>query len=191
MRDHDLKIHARKVVDPKLGGIAPAFPGARSATRCISGTPDLLRNLLPLFLLLSTCTHCGRNDSAPSVPPSVAVTIDTQAEPLVIQAELALTPKDRERGLMFRQELADGQGMLFVFMTETDHHFWMKNTLIPLDMLFLDREKRIVGIVHEAEPRSEKGVGVGVPSQYVLEVPGGYCHRYGVKPGMQTRFNLR
>jgi uncharacterized membrane protein (UPF0127 family) len=81
---------------------------------------------------------------------------------------------------MYRNTLADGHGMLFVFDSDVDHQFWMKNTLIPLDMLFIAADGRIVGIHPEATPLSTAQIGVGVPSRYVLEVPGGWSKRRGV-----------
>jgi hypothetical protein len=84
---------------------------------------------------------------------------------------------------MYRTALPDDHGMLFVFPVEEDHRFWMRNTLIPLDMLFIGADGRIVGIHPNATPLSTAPVGVGRPSRYVLEVPGGYAARRGVAPG--------
>jgi uncharacterized membrane protein (UPF0127 family) len=101
--------------------------------------------------------------------------------------EIASTPAALERGLMYRQSLDDGRGMLFIFADETDHSFWMKNTLIPLDMLFIARDGpnagRIVGIHENATPHSTASISVGKPSTYVLEVPGGWSKRVGVRTG--------
>ena len=91
---------------------------------------------------------------------------------------------------MFREDLEDGEGMLFVFAAQQEHSFWMKNTLIPLDILFVDDARRVVGIVHKASPKNEKSLTVGVPSRFVLEVPGGYCNRKGVGRGDQLEFKL-
>jgi hypothetical protein len=79
--------------------------------------------------------------------------------------------------------------MLFVFPDESVRAFWMKNTLIPLDMLFIAADGRVVGIHREATPLSTAPVGVGAPSRYVLEVPGGYAARRGIRPG--DRVTLR
>lgn len=105
--------------------------------------------------------------------------------PVVV--EVVSTPAEIERGLMYRKSLDDGRGMLFVFADETIHSFWMKNTLIPLDMLFIARDGpgagRIVGIHENATPLSEAPISVGKPSTYVLEVPGGWSKRVGVRTG--------
>jgi hypothetical protein len=100
-----------------------------------------------------------------------------------VEVEVAATPESRARGLMWREELPAGQGMLFVFAEEEVQSFWMRNTLIPLDMLFIDSEGRIVGIVERAQPRTLTGRSVGVPGRYVLEVPGGWCQSKGIATG--------
>src|SRR5262249_17792943 len=85
---------------------------------------------------------------------------------------VAATPGQQQRGLMYRSSLAEGRGMLFVFDRDGEHEFWMKNTLIPLDMLFIAQDGRVVGIHANATPLSTASISVGRPSRYVLEVPG-------------------
>jgi len=97
--------------------------------------------------------------------------------------EIANTSASRERGLMYRTSLPEDGGMLFVFPEQSEQSFWMKNTLIPLDMLFIDRDGHIVGIHPDAVPLSEAPISVGKPSTYVLEVNGGWAARHGVRPG--------
>jgi hypothetical protein len=112
------------------------------------------------------------------------VVIHTAAEdPVTVTVELADTPAKRERGLMFRTELAAAHGMLFVFERDMDHTFWMKNTPLSLDIIFIDQERRIVGIQTDTVPYSERQLRVGRPSRYVLEVVAGFCARHGIKPG--------
>jgi len=100
-----------------------------------------------------------------------------------LSVEIADNTALRTRGLMWRSELADGAGMLFIFPAEVVQSFWMRNTLIPLDMLFIDKSMRVVGVVQWAEPRTLTSRTVGKPSLYVLEVPGGWASRYGVRAG--------
>ena len=121
--------------------------------------------------------------AAPGGPRAI---LESGGKSLVVQVELADTPAKRERGLMFRKELADGHGMLFFFDEEGEHSFWMKDTLIPLDLIFVDTAGRVTGIVARArpltlEPRS------GGPSRLVLEVPGGWAAANGVKVGDRMR----
>jgi uncharacterized membrane protein (UPF0127 family) len=103
-----------------------------------------------------------------------------------VATEVVSTPEALMRGLMYRSELPDGHGMLFVFPEERDHQFWMKNTLIPLDMIFIGADAVIVGIHANAVPLSTATVGVGRPSRYVLEVPGGWSARRGVAAGQRV-----
>ena len=114
------------------------------------------------------------------------MTVDTGDRKLSFRVELALTPAEQERGLMFRQSLGADEGMLFVFDRQFVHTFWMKNTLIPLDMLFIDSDRRIVGIVENAEPQTLSGRSVGLPSQYVLEIGGGLSASSGSARGRSS-----
>jgi uncharacterized membrane protein (UPF0127 family) len=97
--------------------------------------------------------------------------------------ELARTDEERARGLMFRKELPDGRGMLFDFQREQDVSFWMKNTYIPLDMIFIRADGTIRRIAANTEPLSERGVPAGGPVRYVLEVIGGTARKLGIEPG--------
>lgn len=106
-----------------------------------------------------------------------------------VAVEVAATPEALQRGLMYRTELPDGHGMLFVFPEERDHRFWMKNTLIPLDMIFIGRDGTIVGVHANATPLSTAAVGVGRPSRWVLEVPGGWSARHGVAAGQRAELH--
>lgn len=108
-----------------------------------------------------------------------------------LEVELADQPASRTRGLMWRRDLADDKGMLFIFPTEEVQAFWMKNTLIPLDMLFINQAHQVVGIVEQAGPRTLISRTVGLPSMYVLEVAGGWAARMGVRPGVTASFEVR
>jgi uncharacterized membrane protein (UPF0127 family) len=105
-----------------------------------------------------------------------------------VALEVMNTPAARERGMMYRPALAEDHGMLFVFPEEVEHPFWMKNTLVPLDMLFIAGDGRIVGIHADAVPLSTASLSVGQPSTYVLEVNGGWAARHGVRAGDRIEF---
>ncbi|HYQ81026.1 MAG TPA: DUF192 domain-containing protein [Anaeromyxobacteraceae bacterium] len=127
---------------------------------------------------------------APGGLPRVVVESGGLTHPVVV--ELAADPASRERGLMFRKHLEDGHGMLFVFDEEAEQSFWMKNTLIPLDMIFIDEAGAVVGIVERAEPHSTTLRSAGAPSRYVLEVAGGVAAERGIRSGDRVRFeNVR
>jgi uncharacterized membrane protein (UPF0127 family) len=99
------------------------------------------------------------------------------------QVEMAITSEEKERGLMFRRELPEGQGMLFDFGTDQPVAFWMKNTYIPLDMIFIRGDGRILRIAENTEPLSEKNIPSGGPVRAVLEVIGGTAKKLGIAPG--------
>lgn len=131
---------------------------------------------------------CARTPGA-SAAPAPRVVIETRAGARhVVRVELARTFAERARGLMDRRELGADAGMLFLFDESSDHAFWMKDTLIPLDMIFVGEDGRIVGIVARATPGDLTPRSVGAPSRYVLEVNGGWAAAHGVAPGDQVRF---
>src|SRR6202022_2808173 len=94
--------------------------------------------------------------------------------------ELALTPEEQAKGLMFRRELPEGQGMLFDFGDEQPAAFWMKNTYIPLDMIFIQADGRILRIAEHTVPLSEALVRSGGPVRAVLEVVAGTAQKLGI-----------
>lgn len=129
-------------------------------------------------------------DPAPHPLEPVAVRFpeaESEAGEVKVLAELARRDADRERGLMFRTSLAEDAGMLFDFGGTRDvRHFWMHNTCVPLDMLFLDDDGFIVGIVENARPLDDTPRSVPCPSAYVLEVNAGWSRRHGVRAGQRA-----
>lgn len=111
------------------------------------------------------------------------LTIQTAGGPQRFKVELALSSAQMEQGLMFRRSLAPDAGMLFDFKAPTNITMWMQNTLIPLDMLFLDRQGRILDIHERAVPFSTDMIGAKTPSRYVIELNGGTAARLGIRPG--------
>jgi uncharacterized protein len=101
----------------------------------------------------------------------------------VFAVELALTPEDQARGLMFRRELPEGQGMLFDFRDDGVREFWMKNTYIPLDMIFIHGDGRIAKIAQNTVPLSEARVSSDRPVRAVLEVIAGTTRKLGIAAG--------
>jgi uncharacterized membrane protein (UPF0127 family) len=97
--------------------------------------------------------------------------------------EVASTPEEIQQGLMFRESLAPDAGMLFDFGQVRPASMWMKNTLIPLDMLFMDETGKVVAIARNAVPGSTRSLGPGVPVRAVLEIPGGRARELGIEPG--------
>jgi len=103
-----------------------------------------------------------------------------------ITAEIADTPQTRERGLMFRDELPEDEGMLFVFEGEAIRSFWMQNTFIPLDIAFIDRTLAIVDI-RQMQPQTEVLHTSAAPAMYALEVPQGQFAARGITVGQRPR----
>jgi uncharacterized protein len=97
--------------------------------------------------------------------------------------ELATNNEERERGLMFRKELPEGQGMLFDFMTEQPVSFWMHNTYIPLDMIFIRSDGRISHTAENAKPLSDNLIPSNGPVRAVLEVIAGTVAKFGIASG--------
>jgi len=104
----------------------------------------------------------------------------------VFTVEVADTEPAREKGLMYRKELPEGRGMLFDFFRDQPVGFWMKNTYIPLDMIFIRGDGRIASIAENTEPMSERVVPSGAPVRAVLEVKGGTARRLGIQAGDQV-----
>jgi len=153
-----------------------------------------------LALLLSVLSLCGCQEKDNSVwqerPPlsplpnlTCEVTFDTAQGKASVHADLAITPDETARGLMFRKEpLGETQGMLFALRKEQNQVFHMKNTFIPLDMIFVNEAMQVVGMVEKAQPQTLTQRQVGVPSRYVLEVDGGWCKRHGIQVGQTVHF---
>ncbi|MFO1184966.1 MAG: DUF192 domain-containing protein [Bauldia sp.] len=116
------------------------------------------------------------------------VTLVTSTGSHVFDVEWALTDAERERGLMFRQSMPADHGMIFDFEADQPVFFWMKNTPLPLDMVFITASGVIYRIEQNAEPYSEKNIASGGAVRYVLEINGGAAKRVGAKPGDQVLF---
>ncbi|MBB6004153.1 DUF192 domain-containing protein [Arcicella rosea] len=102
--------------------------------------------------------------------------------------EIADNDKETEQGLMFRRSMPDSCGMLFIMPNNEPQSFWMKNTFIPLDIMFLDEQKKIVTIQANRIPFSEEAVPSYENAKYVLEVNAGYCKRKGIEKGDLLKF---
>ncbi|WP_084175040.1 DUF192 domain-containing protein [Afifella pfennigii] len=104
----------------------------------------------------------------------------------VFQVEVAVTPTERARGLMYRRSLAPDAGMLFDFGSEREINMWMKNTYLSLDMIFIGADRKVRSIARQTTPLSETTVSSGRPARFVLEIPGGTAARLGIKPGAEV-----
>src|SRR6266699_776682 len=142
------------------------------------------RCLLVLLAALSVLTLpsadlAGRLAAAELQPLEIASKTGVH----VFAVEMAVTPEEQAKGLMFRRELPEGQGMLFDFRHEQPTSFWMKNTYVPLDMIFIRADGRIARIAENTVPLSEALVPSGWPVRAVLEVNAGMARKLGIAPG--------
>lgn len=107
--------------------------------------------------------------------------------------EIASTAAQHRKGLMYRKNLPKNQGMLFIFEKERPLSFWMKNTLIPLDIIFISKDKKVVSIAFNALPCQKDPCPSYYsykPAQYVVEINGGLAEKFGIKKGAEVKFNL-
>lgn len=104
-------------------------------------------------------------------------------EKIKIDIEIADTEYKRQLGLMNRKSMEENQGMLFIFNEERLQSFWMLNTMISLDILFVNKEKKIVTIHKNTTPLSQQSYPSSEPAIYVVEVVGGFCNKYNILPG--------
>jgi uncharacterized membrane protein (UPF0127 family) len=154
-----------------------------------------------LVLCLVACSSAKKPDDARPVPsqgeaaveaPGAKVWLTGPEGEIPVTVEVVATRPKIIKGLMYREHLPLDGGMLFLMEAmepeEIDHAFWMQNTLIPLDMLFINKAMTVVGIVENAEPRTETLRRVGKPSFYVLEVNGGWTAKKQIRAGAKVRF---
>ena len=142
--------------------------------------------VLVFFLILNLPTL-----SLAAGPASKKVTFlqkNGKAGPCSFVAEMAVTPAEQERGLMFREHLDADGGMLFDFSGDGMRYFWMRNTLIPLDMIFIGADLRVVHVHRWARPKDETGISSKFPARYVLEINGGRAAACRIEPGLKVRF---
>jgi len=132
------------------------------------------------LLLLINLVAC---DSTPRV-----IIEDVRGKKASFEVEIADTPTKRAFGLKYRRDLRSDQGMLFIFSEEKVHAFWMKDTPLALDMIFIGRNRKIVGIVSETQPFSTESRSVPASSLYVLEVRGGLSRKKGLGIGDTVSF---
>ena len=135
---------------------------------------------LALVAALALCAFAGSGVQAATIQP---LEIVTKNGVHVFAVEMATTDQEKETGLMYRKELADGKGMLFDFSPEQQVSMWMKNTFISLDMIFIRADGRILRIAENTEPLSTRIISSGGLAKGVLEVIAGTAQKYGIQPG--------
>lgn len=139
-----------------------------------------LKGWLAAILVIAGCVVAGAPAAAASFQP---LEIVTKNGVQVFSVEMATTEEEKQTGLMYRKELADGKGMLFDFNPEQEISMWMKNTYVSLDMIFIGANGRILRIAENTEPLSTKIISSKGPARAVLEVVAGTAQKYGIRPG--------
>jgi len=149
---------------------------------------------LTVVLLVAAAGSASCSDSQPDVSPAMDGVSVTLPDGVVIRAEVVSTVEDQQRGLMFRRALAPDRGMLFNFTSYEERPFWMFQTLIPLDIIWMNPQGVIVEISADTPPCASTNpadcpnYGGSVKSQSVLEVAGGQAAAHGLKVGNRIRF---
>ncbi len=128
---------------------------------------------------------CCMLSAAVLANPKATVTIHDGEQQHRFEVEVVATPESRSQGLMYRSELPEDAGMLFVFERAAEVAFWMRNTFIPLDMIFIDRHGRIVRIHPQAQPHDDTLISSGQPVTHVLEINGGLAAELGIESGQR------
>ena len=151
----------------------------------------MLRPLVLLFVAaaLTGLAGCPAGAQLQSFPKSSLV-IRTAHGPRHFNIEVAETEAQMEQGLMYRRHLAPDAGMLFDYQKPSPAMMWMKNTLIPLDMLFVDAHGRIVNIHANAVPQSLDIIRAHAPVRAVIELNGGAAALLGIKPGDEVVYPI-
>jgi uncharacterized protein len=139
-----------------------------------------MQTWISLALAAALWMFAGCDARAASVQP---LEIATKTGVHVFSVEMATTEEEKTTGLMYRKELAEGKGMLFDFSPEQEVSMWMKNTYIPLDMIFIRADGRILRIAENTEPLSTAIIPSRGLAKAVLEVIGGTAQKYGIQPG--------
>lgn len=163
---------------------APSIPPV-DAGRCIEPLVE------PPPPAAKPATTCPADDltTPPTLRHGKVTAPEAQGAP-ALDVEIADTPATEQRGLMYRTKLGENKGMLFVWPSESRRTFWMHNTCIPLDMLFLAKDGTVVGLLEQVPTLNDRPRSVRCPAAYVLEVNAGWSRRHGLKPGIKLELAL-
>jgi uncharacterized membrane protein (UPF0127 family) len=138
-----------------------------------------------LFLLF----FAGCENRIKKLPTQELTIVKDDNSSIIVSAEIAKTDEERAQGLMYRKELASGEGMLFVFDRDQIMNFWMKNTFIPLSIAYISSDGIILEI-HDMKPQVEAPVSSSRSARYALEVPQGWYNTVGVKVGDKVQLTM-
>lgn len=143
----------------------------------------IFRRVAAAAVVLAAALFLAPTLAQQAVGPREQLLIATQAGEKEFKVEIADDDRETAIGLMFRRQMADDEGMLFDFGAEQPKSFWMRNTYIPLDMLFIKADGTIESIAERTTPLSEKSVPSKGPVRFVLEINGGLSDTLGITAG--------
>lgn len=168
-----------------IGGVSAVSLGAPSCRRAAESPPG--ERDRPARPAARPPAASSKGDAvAPA--PTPAVTIDVGSQRALFHVQIASTPEERANGLIGRPTLASDAGLLVIFDRPAVQSIATKTTLIPIDLIFIGPDRRVVGVVAGAKPRSAARYRVAAPSQYVLEIVGGLASRLGIRAGQTVDF---
>ena len=153
--------------------------------------------LASIFLISTLLVSCGNDPKEPEVEIQ-EIEFKKEGELQVLKdgaitqtldIEIADTPYEWETGLMYRESMEDNQGMLFIYPNAAERSFYMKNTYIPLDLIFMNSDTTIVSIKENAIPRDETSIPSNVPARFILEINGGKTEEWNIEVGDKMRFS--
>lgn len=150
-------------------------------SRAMNTAAAIVVSCIALAFILISCWG-----SPPSTPQFQrgSLTISRNGKPVkTLTVEIAESMREMEYGLMFRHEMPQDHGMIFLFSTPQRIQMWMKNTFLPLDMVFFDESQTAVAIVENARPQDETIIDPGTNARYVLEINAGLAAKWGVQKG--------
>jgi uncharacterized protein len=137
--------------------------------------------------LATKAAQCPKDPTGNLELPRGKVTFADAPNAPSAKVELARDESSRERGLMYRTSMAEDQGMLFSWQDERVRNFWMRNTCIPLDLLYITKDGIIAGILEQVPTLNDAPRGIPCPVAHVLELNAGWARSHGIKPGMKVR----
>jgi uncharacterized protein len=158
--------------------ISKVSPGGANA---IGNSRHIYIPVIAACVVFVLCSHAVAADKVVSFQGDGGKTLCR------FQVELAITPAEQAKGLMHRKSLKEDAGMLFIHTREETQHYWMKNTFIPLDLVFINSRLEVASIFHYAKPHDETSMSSEVPVKYVLEINAGKVDRCKIKVGTKVR----
>lgn len=191
-----------RIAEPSAADPSPLTTSKTAApppARCVKswGAKAAREPFVPGFVAPDCPDKPDPNDPATPPPPKDPLRTATVSFPDAspggaapsITVEVADNGAARQRGLMLRKSMPENHGMIFVFQERKNNEFWMHNTCIPLDMLYIDRDGFIVGIEENVPTMNDNTYSVGCPSTYVLETNAGWSRKHGIAPGQKAKFD--